>query len=414
MKKWRLRKGIRLGSIILCVAIIGVLITLSYIKYKNPGVDEKKVSLYSYESQGKVNYEVLLKPNSLYNQKSLGEDQVYLSNLVDSIDTTYSYGFTGEREAEIKGNYEIFAVIEGFSGEADKLTTLWKKEIPLLAKTSFQAKDKKFSITKKIPLKLKDFNDIVKKISEESKLNTDTKVTTFMNVILSAKTDKGIIERKSTSSLEIPLNGSYFKIAKNQSESKPEAIEEVKKVQRSIDIKLLTLLGTGIGIAVVAFLILLFGTKNAETDIFSKKLKQIFKKHGTRLVALNSEIAATSEAQSKVRSIEDLVKISDELGKPIIYKHSYDYMENLKFWVIDEDRFYVFELEVVGPESKGHSFKERVKANGDKERRSGNRVLPDDDKQNTREENKNDDCSIVLDSKNKNDRDPKVGTWTNL
>ena len=346
MKKRQLPRDIRLSSLVLCIAVIGVLITLSYSKYKNPSFDEEKVSLYSYESHGKVNYEVFLKPNSLYDKKSLGEDQVYLSNMVDSIDTNYSYGFTGEREAELKGSYEILAVIEGYNVEGDKLTTIWKKEIPLLAKTSFEAKDNKFSLTKKISLKLKDFNDITQKISDESKVNTQTKVTTFMNVVLSATTDKGVIEKRSTSSIEIPLSGSFFKIIKKQNESKPEALQEVKKVQRPIDLKLLTLLGTGIAISVVALLILLFGTQSVEVDAFAKKLKKIFKKHGSRLVALDCEIVAAHELQSKVLSMEDLVRMSDEIGKPIIYKHSDKFKENSKFWVIDKDRFYVFQLEL--------------------------------------------------------------------
>ncbi|MBP1759598.1 MAG: hypothetical protein H6Q63_515 [Firmicutes bacterium] len=411
MKKKQLRRDIRLGSMILCIVIIGALTIISCVKYKYPGFNEEKVALYRYESQGKVNYDVFLNPNSLYDKRSLGEDQVYLSNLVDSIDTTYSYSFTGEREAEIKGYYEILAVIEGYSGEGDERTTLWKKEIPLFAKTSFEATDKKFSVTKKIPLKLANFNDFAKKVSEEIKVNTQAKITTLMNVELSAKTDKGVIEKKSTSSIEVPLAGSYFKIIKKQSETKPEVLEDVKQVQRSIDMKLLTLLGTGIGISVVALLILLFGTQSVKVDILTKKLKQIFKKHGTRLVALNSEIAATSEHQSKVHSMEDLVRISDELGKPIIYKHSYDYKENSKFWVIDEARFYIFELEVAG--AKGPSLKDRVKTNGAKERETGDGVFLGDDNRTTQEESKN-DFSIVSESKRKNDKHPKVGTWANL
>lgn len=381
MKKWQLRKNIKVGCIIFCMAIIGSLAALSYSNYKNPNVDEKKVPLYSYESEGKVNYEVSLKPNTLYDTQSLGENLVYLSNLVDYVDATYMYGFTGEREAEIQGNYEIHAVIEGYNGDGDKLTTVWKKEIPLLAKTNFQANDNKILITKNISLKLQDFNDIANKISNEIKFSTQTKVTTYMNVELSAKTDKGIIEKKSTSSLEVPLAGSYFKIIKNESEKKPEALEEVKQVQKSLDIKLLALLGTGIVLAVITLLILLFGTQSVEMDKFTKKLKKIFKKYGTRLVALNSEITAPSELQSRVHSMEDLVRISDELGKPIIYKHSYNYKGDAKFWVIDEDRFYVFELEVVepvsGPTSKGHSFKDRVKANGIQERGLGDGVSLD-------------------------------------
>lgn len=346
MKTGQLRKDIRLGSMILCMAIIVISIALLFNKYNNPGFDGKKVSLYIYESQGKVNYEVSLKPNSLYDNKSLGEDQIYLSNLVDSIDPTFSYTFRGEREAEIKGNYEILAVIEGYSGEGDKLTTLWKKEIPLLAKTNFSTKDKTFSITKKMPLKLQEFNNLAKIISDESKVTAPTKVTALMNVVFSAETDKGVIEKKVESSLEFPLTEDYFRINKQQGENISEAIEEVKQVPRVVDIKLLALLGSGIGAALVVLLILLFKTQSAKEDSFNAQLKKIFKKHGTRLVALNSEIVPRIELQSRVHSMEDLVKISDELWKPIVYTHRDNNQEITKFWVFDDSRFYFFELEV--------------------------------------------------------------------
>lgn len=106
------------------------------------------------------------------------------------------------------------------------------------------------------------------------------------------------------------------------------------------------LIGYGIGIAILllALLGLIFGTQKAEVDPIVKELKKIFKNHGTRLVALDSDTIAPDEHLSKVHSIDDLVRISDELGKPIVYKHSNDYKENTRFWVFDENRYYVFDL----------------------------------------------------------------------
>lgn len=366
MRKRQIRKDIRLAIIVLCVALIGVLATIAYTEYKNPGVEEKKVPVYSYESKNKINYEVFLKPNSLYDKERLVEDQVYLANLVDYIDTVFTYEFIGEREAEIKGNFEIFAVVEGFVGEGEKLTSLWQKQFPLVAKTNFEAKDEKFSITKKVPLKLSDYSAFAEKIKEELKVNTQAKVTITMKVELTAKTDHGIIEKKASPSLEAPLGASYYKINKVQSEGKPEAIEEVESVQLPVDKNLLIGYGSGIGILWIALFVFFFGTKKAEIDPYAKELKKVFKKHGTRLVALDSEVAATSEQQSRVRSIEDLVRISDELGKPIIYKYSDNSQENSRFWVIDDQRYYVFDVkEAMGT---GLSLKEKVRVSADRKK----------------------------------------------
>ncbi|MGE4274017.1 MAG: DUF5305 family protein [Desulfitobacterium sp.] len=405
MRKIQLRKDLKLAIIIICVALIGVLATLSFLQYKNPGVEEKKVPLYSYESKGNINYQVFLKPNSLYDTKSLGEEQVYLANLVDYVDTVYNYEFNGEREAEIKGSYEIITVVEGYTGEGDKLTTLWKKQFPLIAKTNFEAKDKKYSITKNIPLKLSDYNAFAERIKEESKVITQAKITTFMNVELTAKTDKGVIEKKASSSLEAPLNAGYFKIIKVQSEGKPEAIEEIQSVPLPLNKNLLIGYGIGIGVLLIALFVLSFGTQKAEIDPFSKELKKIFKKHGTRLVALESEIAATIEQQSRVRSIEDLVRISDELGKPIIYKYSDNSKESLRFWVIDDQRYYLFDVkEMIGPSL---SLKEKVRISAAR-KNAENLIM-------TENSEKEIATTSSLDHKISNEsKEPTVLTWQNV
>ena len=346
MKKRQLRRNIRLGSIIILCIVISAITTILLLKeYKYPGYVVKKVPVSSYESQGKVNYSVFLLPNSLYDQKSLGEDQTYLSSLVDYIDPTYTYSFTGERPAAITGTYEIQAVLEGYLGDKDKISTLWQKQLTLLPPTSFSVKDKKLNITQKMPLKLVDFNNLIQRISDETKIKPLSKITVSMNVVLSAKTDQGVLQKKSTTSLEFPLSGNYFTITKDQAQSKPEVIEETQKVLKPQNKILLVSLGLLTAAALIGLGILLFGTEGMviEKYAYTKELKKIFKKHGTRLAALDSELTAAGEQQSIVHSIEDLVKISDELGKPIVYKYN-DLDEISRFWVIDDNRFYVYVL----------------------------------------------------------------------
>ncbi|MGI1659197.1 MAG: DUF5305 family protein [Desulfitobacterium sp.] len=366
MKKIQIQKNLRLAIGLICIVLVVILGALCFYEYKYPGVEETKVPLYSYTAKEEINYEVILKPNSLYDTKSLGVGQIYLTNFTNYVATVFTYEFVGEREAEINGNYEIVAIVEGYTGEGETFISLWKKEFPLVPKTSFEAKDKSFSLARNIPLKIGDYNAFAEKISEESKVNAQAKVTAIMNVELTAKTDKGIIEKKASPSLEAPLNTGYFKITKVQSESKPEAIEGIESVQVPLNQNLLIGYGIGIGLLLIALLVLLFGTKKAESDPYAKEIKKIFKKHGTRLVALESEVTATSGQQNRVRSIEDLVRISDELGKPIIYKYSDNPKESSRFWVIDDQRYYVYDVKEVI--ESGLSLKEKVRVSASRDK----------------------------------------------
>ena len=56
---------------------------------------------------------------------------------------------------------------------------------------------------------------------------------------------------------------------------------------------------------------------------------------------MNSDIDIKSNI---VKSIEDLVKISDDIEKPILYRYRVDYKEINKFYVIHDDNNFVFDL----------------------------------------------------------------------
>ncbi len=74
-----------------------------------------------------------------------------------------------------------------------------------------------------------------------------------------------------------------------------------------------------------------------------KTLNKIFKKHGNRLVALKINIEP-AEQYINVRDIEDLVRIADEINKPIMYKYSSTPQEITRFYIIEENTLYLFDL----------------------------------------------------------------------
>ena len=85
-------------------------------------------------------------------------------------------------------------------------------------------------------------------------------------------------------------------------------------------------------------------TVGTEKDNFTKSLNKIFKKHGSRLVALNSSIPESFKDYNNVKAIDDLVRIADEIGKPIMYKYSAAPKEITQFYVWDENQLFIFDL----------------------------------------------------------------------
>lgn len=344
-KKYNINRYARIGSIAAVVIIIAGLSLLLYKTLNNHKFVEKKLSLYSYRHKGKVNYSVLLGPNMVYSEKSLGEGKTYINDFIDSINATFKYDFSGERKAEIKGYYDIVGVLEGLVVEEKESKTVWKKEYVFIPKTSFAVNDNKFSVEKAVKIRLKDYNTFVEKIIKESNVNFDTKFTIMCNISLEANTDKGLIKEKMCPTMEVPLNKKIFEIKGNLSGEKEGSIEKVIKEPVPINRKVVLIIYIFIGICLCVLIFLLFFTASSVmASPFEKRLKKIFKLHGDRIVAIDNDIEITDESLMNVVSIEDLVRISDDICKPILYINISISGETHKFYVLDHNKVYLFEL----------------------------------------------------------------------
>jgi len=329
------------------VAVLALaFLTLSFLLIKQilyPAMEEKKVALYSYTNKATVNYEVLLKPNDLFGEIKMAEDQVYLTNLVNNITASFTYQFQGDAQADIKGNYEILMLLEGYTSESEKYTTIWQKRFTLVPRTNFSDKNSNFTLKRTVSLNIAQYNDFLRLLKEQTKVDTGVSASAVMNVNLDAVTANGPIQDTISSSLVFPLNTNFFKITKKQIEGRPGVIQEVKEAPSAANGKMLIFYGLGLGLLLLALLGLIFLTSGSTQDPYVKNLKRIFKKHGSRLVAFDTEISVTGETYP-VKSFEDLVRFSDEIGKPVIYRYSANLRDISRFYVLDEKYTYYFEL----------------------------------------------------------------------
>lgn len=341
--KLKVNKNIRLGLII----IVAITTTIfSYLIYKavyNPSFEEQTISLYNYNNKGLINYEVFLKPNNLYKHNKLGEGELYITEFVDYINANLNYEFIGEREAEIKGDYNIIAKVKGLTGEGDKITNIWEKDFPVTQYKRINTIGDKVLINENVKLNLREYNTFVKEIKEVTKINCETVLILSMNINLSGTTDRGTFEDSISPNLIIPLDATMFEITRNNIIDEPGAIEEIIRVRLPVNRNLIIGYGITLSILVISILFLIFFTEQKPNiDPLKKEINKIFNKHGDRLVSLSSDVLIKDSIN--VKSIEDLVKISDEIGKPILYRYNEDYKEINKFYILSDNEVFVFDL----------------------------------------------------------------------
>lgn len=343
--KFHINKALRTGFIVI-VILIEVLITiLLYNKINNPGFQEHTVPKYNYTNTATADYKVYLKPNDLYQKRIQESGESYILGFIDHLTTKFEYKFEGSDIADLNGNYDIVAKVSGTVrkgvGEAD--TVIWEKNFPLKGKQDFSVNDRTLSIDEELSIKLDDFNEFARLANETSKISFITSLQISMNININGTTGDGIIEDVISSSLVIPLNTPMFEIITNNIE-KPGAVEETIQVQIPIDKTQVIIFGVIIVVLAIGLIFLIFITKSTpKRDKLDRELNKIFKKHGDRLVALSSDVDISNARN--VKSIDDLVKLADEINKPIFYKYSVDYKEINKFFITNDFEIYVLDLE---------------------------------------------------------------------
>lgn len=356
--KLKINKKLRL-AIISILTIFTLLIAFQLFKeVRYPKFEDQKSKLYGYTNNGSVNYTVYLKPNKLYEASTLGEGMLYITEFVDFINTEFSYVFAGEGVTKLEGNYSIIGKVKGFKEEREEVINIWEKDYPLVKNKSFNITDETYAINENISINLNEYNTFVEEIIETSKINCDTSITLFMDVNLTATNDKGTFEENITPNLVIPLNTLMFEITTNKIE-KPGAIEETIQVQLPVDKNQVIFYGVIIGICVLGLIFLMIFTEaTAKKDPLEKELHRILKKHGDRLVALSTDFDLSNA--KFVRTIDDLVRLADEVAKPILYKYSDNYKEINTFYLNNGDEIYAFDIDVLLVEEETSSEEEIV------------------------------------------------------
>ncbi len=345
--KLRLNKVLRLLLIGLALACLTVASFFLYRALTSVKYVEEMLPFYSYRQEARVDYRVYFKPNELYQENSLEAGKVYVANFVDYINTFFTYKISGDKAAAFRGDYEVIGVMEALATKDKQSKCLWQREYIFQPKTPFAGKDKEIAIQQVIPIRFSDYYEFAKRVSKEAELAPDEiRLTVKWGVVIEAVTDQGTVKDCLAPTMVIPIGSRAFEIGGELVKEKPGSIKTTRKIPVGIDRKAAINAGAVTATSLLLLILLLVfttGVKITETPL-QREIRQILKKHGDRIAFVDGEIKVADRGLIAVKSMEDLVRIADELSKPLIYKPVASAAQVSEFYVLDNDKAYVFRL----------------------------------------------------------------------
>jgi hypothetical protein len=291
----------------------------------------------SYSQKGRFDYEVYLKPNSLYeidvlrssappaaeppSLAPLGPGQTYFNNIIDNVVASFSYQFASDKPvSNLVEQVEITAVL--------RYPDMWSKSLTLVPKTNYTGP---FMVD--FPVDVEAFKTFTDNLRTELGLGAASyELTVQATVHTTGDTESGRIDEVFAHSLQGQLATTTFTLKGSLTEQQPGAIVENRMVpvagawiDRGLSLA---------GLVLVVFL-LLFVLRNSRQALalvipsMEEEALRAKRKHKGVIVDVGElPPAGVGEAVIPIGSLDELVSTADALLKPVLHhagtnKHTY-------------------------------------------------------------------------------------------
>lgn len=327
-----------LGLIIL---FMGVLI---YREVTSKKTSTEEHILYQYTCQPAIQYDVHMIENKIYDSNILVEGLSYSKNLLDYIETRFAIEFQGSEDTETELDYHITLIQRGYKATTDGIAINWTKNHVLKEDTKVHHTEATFSESPSVHFKLDDYQNFAVEANQILGFQLSSDVIVMLEGILSIHTQYGELTTPISMQHNIPLMEDAITITKGEAPAITDSIKEYKEVAIPINQNKIVLFGAVICISIIAMIYLLLSTEAPSIyDIRTAKAKQLLKNYSSRIVAIHNKPNQEFHQTYEMSTMMDLVKVSDEIQKPIYYMYDdFFTLGNYTFHVSDGDDQYIF------------------------------------------------------------------------
>ena len=281
-------------------------------------VGRKTQQIYSYKNKFSYNYDV----NLIDNEYTEGMDftnknLVYLTDLIKDIDLNLSYEYDADARSQLYYEYEVIGKMQAvYSKDGEEQKILEKEEI-LLQKTSKNETTNKIKIDEKLVLNLNDKNRMLTELKQKMNISFESLYSVILNVKVSTniQDEPVTVDDKNEITIDLAEKTTQIK-GDNNKENTQFVAKQMPKASNN-----LTIIFDIIAI-IVAIVLFKYASSakvtNRIKNEYKHELNRLLKLCQDRIVRVNSKPESTGDNLVMVRDFGEIVKLSEELFKPIL------------------------------------------------------------------------------------------------
>lgn len=353
MKKKIIDKRLKVVLILLLSILLSSLLGLIYIELYIPDFIQERKEIFTYKDNISLSAETMLIDNCLYKENISPE--LIITHYIDYMNIYYSLDYESSIKQSIRSEYRIKYIVEGYTKDEKGDRIIFSKEYyPIGDYPIYQSG--KFS--GEVRFDFHEFKEFVEFISNNADIGFSSRIRIqFLNSINAVNEFKEI-KHDSLAELIVPLDESYFTIEGNKSIDFEDNHNKEKNIKIGPDIKIVQILGTASLMISILLLIAILKFKGVnKKNLRANMIKKIFRKYGNIMVAVDRLIITSDYRMINVSSIKDLVRLSDEIRKPIMYTRKQKMVDIDEFYIHDNTTVYLYRIIITDKKKKGKKDK---------------------------------------------------------
>lgn len=343
-EKIKLRASTRAFYIIIALVLFAISSNNIFQELTNNTQEKLKKEIYTYTNNYKSTYTMNIVNNRFIEEKTLPMGQTYVTDLLKSMDVNIKYKYEASKKTSIKYSYNVTATIGASYTDDGKEYKVWEKKYTLLEDKTGES-DGDFSINEIINVDLQKYNKEVNDFKQTMGMALDAYLNVQLNVITNTEVQNKKTENKYSSDLKLTLGSKITNVESEKEDVKKGSLEEENAIvvsRNKTKIAVNTLL---FAVSVYALYYIAKNTRVARNikNEYKLELNRILKSCQDKIIMVTKKIDVEEDNVIDVKDIVELIKLSEELYKPILYWNS-DNEQEAWFCVISNSMTYRFIL----------------------------------------------------------------------
>ena len=311
----------RKKNIIIYIVVISIMFVLS-LSFLFIYVTGKKLRYVKYSEDSHVNYEVYLKNNSFYKEKTIDENNQYISELINYINAQFEHTISLERN-DLNYNYSYY--IEARAVVSDKKThkNVYEYSEELVSSRTITSDGATSLISENVVIDYNKYNELISKFVQTYKLDETENV---LKINLVVKMDDSCNENSlknvsdSITTLEIPLTQRTISIdvLSNLVGDDDNIMLCIQPSSFNYIYGIISLVLCLIAIFLAIKMVLYIIKTRTAKSVYDKELKRILSNYRSYIQKVNSRFSFADYQTLRVDNFTDMLEIRDTTNQPIL------------------------------------------------------------------------------------------------